>query len=89
MLVIAGSQGAGVGVQAGVVGQQRRVDVEDRPGGVVDHFGIDDAHVAGEHHQVGPARDDVVEQGAVHGGAVGVVAPVQGHGGDAGGLRPR
>ena len=61
-LRVAGSQRAGVGVQAGVFGEQARVDVQHPAGPGAGEEGRQDAHVAGEGDQL----DALLAQRRIH-----------------------
>jgi len=68
--------------------QQRRVDVQQPAGVARDELGRQDAHEAGQHHQVGLVPVDLLGQRGVEGGAIGMRAVVQTDRGDALRLRP-
>src|SRR5690606_11638998 len=84
VFAVTGFQGALVGMQSGVLGQQGGVDVQQAAQVVVDEPGGEDAHEAGEYHQLRLVAVDQRRQRLIVAGAVRVV-PVAEHGmGDAG-----
>ena len=86
MFVIAGFQGAGVGVEALVSGQQGRVDVDQAAGVVIHEQRGQTTHKAGQCHGVGAVLVDARDHGGVEGGAIGIIAMVDHRAGNA---RPR
>ena len=83
MLGVAGFQCATMGVQALVPWQQGGVDVEQAALIVTYKGRCQDAHEAGQHHEVRRVAVDFLCQCAVEGGAIRVLRMVDHRGGDA------
>ena len=62
MLAITGFQSPLMGVQAFVFRQQGRVDIQQAAGVMTDETGGEDAHEAGQHHQLRIERIDGLDQ---------------------------
>jgi len=75
-------------VQAGKCGQQRRMDVDQAAGVMVDEAGRQHAHESGQDDVVGRIAVDFDSQRGIEGFAAGVVLVIQGGGGDALGGSP-
>ncbi len=88
VFVVAGFQGAGVGIEALVLGQQGRVNVDQTAGVVVHEQGRENTHKTGQHHGVGAVLVDARDHGGVEGGAVGVITVVDHRAGNARARRP-
>ena len=83
VFAIAGFQGAGMGIQSAIFGQQGRVDVDQAPGVMADKHGRKNAHEAGEHHGIRGVGGEHLDHGLVELLPVRVVAVIQAGGGDA------
>ncbi|MNN34263.1 hypothetical protein D3C81_1480630 [compost metagenome] len=83
MQLDAGVQRLLVGVQPGEARQQRRVDIQQPARIAVDKTRRQDAHEAGQHHQVGRMGIDGLGHRGVKRGAVGELAMVDHAGGNA------
>ncbi len=71
-------------MQAAVLGQQGRVDIDHPPDPGLQGFAIDDAHEAGQHQHLGAAGIQATEQLDIEVVPVGVILRVEREGGDAG-----